>query len=120
MPNSKNATATFLVKFPGDKAPSSLRVLSELEAKEALKKSKREVRAQTSDDTEMVPFIVFECRGMEPVRWHPTGPYRAEAESGTVIDDVQLDEGDDWCGYDEKGGESMTIGKDVAYEIRRV
>ncbi len=119
VPNSKSAMANFLVKFPGDKAPSSLRVLSAEEIK-ADKKLKVEIRGQTAADTEMVPMIVMECRGLEPVAWHPAGNYVAEAESGTRFDDVKLDEGDDWCEYDEKGGVSMTIGAKVAYEIRRV
>lgn len=119
VPNSKGGMANFLLKFPGDKGPSSLRVLSAEEIK-ADKKLKVEVRAQTAADTEMVPMIVMECRGMEPVAWHPSGNYVAEAESGTRFEDVKLDQGDDWCEYDEKGGVSMTIGAKIAYEIRRV
>jgi hypothetical protein len=119
VPNSKGGMANFLIKFPGDKGPSSLRVLSAEEIK-ADKKLKVEVRAQTAADTEMVPMIVMECRGMEPIAWHPSGNYVAEAESGTRFEDVKLDQGDDWCEYDEKGGVSMTIGAKITYEIRRV
>ena len=120
IPNSKNATATFLVKFPGDKQPSSLRVLTEEEIK-AEKKLKVVVRPQTADDNEKVPFIVFECRGLEPLRWHPTGDYCAEAEeSGTLYENINFADGDDWCEYDEKSGNSISVGAKIDYEIRRL
>ena len=108
----------------------------------------------------------MECRGLEPIKWHPTGahaerlitrirfgreaglysavvaafgapaltdtaatpwhwcartvgPYEAESESGVVFDGVRLDEGDDWCDYDEKAEASMTVGREVRYEFRR-
>jgi len=98
VPNSKNATANFMVKFEGDKAPSTLSMVS-------LKGLP--FRAQTADDTGMVPIAAFECRGMEPTKWHPTGYYEVEALSGTVYDQVGFKDGEDWCEYDEKSGESM-------------
>ena len=98
VPNSKNATANFMVKFEGDKAPSTLSMVS-------LKGLP--FRAQTPDDTGMVPIAAFECRGMEPTKWHPTGYYEVEALSGTVYDQVGFKDGEDWCEYDEKSGESM-------------
>ena len=100
VPNSKNATANFMVKFEGDKAPSTLSMVS-------LKGLP--FRAQTADDTGMVPIAAFECRGMEPTKWHPTGYYEVEALSGTVYDQVGFKDGEDWCEYDEKSGESMMV-----------
>ena len=100
VPNSKNATANFMVKFPGDKAPSTMSLVS-------LKGLP--FRAQTADDTGMVPIAAFECRGMEPTKWHPTGYYVVEALSGTVYDEVGFKDGEDWCEYDEKSGESMMV-----------
>ena len=113
VPNSKNAKATVLIKFPGDKQPSSLRVLKPGEEKKII------TRVQTGEDTGLVPLIAFECRGLEPVRWHPSGPYCVETEGGTTYEDVNFREGDDWCEYDEKSGESLTVGKDIKYEFRR-
>ena len=55
---------------------------------------------------------------MEPVKWDPIGPYCVEAESGTVYNEVGFREGDDWCEYDEKSGESMTVGHEIKYEFR--
>ena len=37
-----------------------------------------------------------------------------------VFDGVRLDEGDDWCDYDEKAEASMTVGREVRYEFRRL
>ena len=75
---------------------------------------------QTADDTAMVPMFACECRGMEPCAWDPIGPYSVEAKGGTVYDEVGFRDGDDWCEYDEKSGESLTVGKDIKYEVRRV
>ena len=104
VPNSKNATANFMVKFPGDKAPSTMSLVS-------LKSLP--FRAQTADDTGMVPIAAFECRGMEPTKWHPTGYYVVEALSGVVYDEVGFKDGEDWCEYDEKSGESMMVSHNV-------
>ena len=104
VPNSKNATANFMVKFPGDKAPSTMSLIT-------LKGLP--FRAQTADDTGMVPIAAFECRGMEPTKWHPTGYYVVEALSGTVYDEVGFKDGEDWCEYDEKSGESMMVSHHV-------
>ena len=104
VPNSKNATANFMVKFPGDKAPSTMSLVS-------LKGLP--FRAQTADDTGMVPIAAFECRGMEPTKWHPTGYYVVEALSGVVYDEVGFKDGEDWCEYDEKSGESMMVSHNV-------
>ena len=38
------------------------------------------IRAQTADDRKPVPIAAFECRGLEPKRWIPTGPYCVETE----------------------------------------
>ena len=104
VPNSKNATANFMVKFPGDKAPSTMSLVS-------LKGLP--FRAQTADDTGMVPIAAFECRGMEPTKWHPTGYYVVEALSGALYDEVGFKDGEDWCEYDEKSGESMMVSNNV-------
>ena len=47
-------------------------------------------------------------------------PVRGREESGVVFDGVRLDEGDDWCDYDEKAEASLTVGREVRYEFRRL
>ena len=114
-PNSKAADkkVNFQLKFPGDKQFSSIRIVK------ADEKGAPATRPQVEDDTGLVPFIAFECRGLEIVRWHPNGPYCVESHSGATHSEVRLDEGDDWCDYDEGSDESMTVGKDVQYEFKR-
>ena len=116
--DTKNGVANFVVKFPGDKKQSYLTFLEP--SSKDLEKKKINLRSQKADDGDMVPILAMDCRGLEPIKWYPTGPYEAEAESGVTFDNVKLDEGDDWCEYDEKSGTSMTVGKDIQYEFRRL
>eukprot|EP00916_Digyalum_oweni_P001485 GHVL01002867.1.p2 GENE.GHVL01002867.1~~GHVL01002867.1.p2 ORF type:complete len:154 (-),score=39.36 GHVL01002867.1:1181-1642(-) len=54
------------------------------------------------DDEEMKNVAVFECRGIEPVKWHPPrGGITVYCPSGTVFHDVDLSESE-WVDYDEK------------------
>jgi len=114
VPNTKNTMATFLVKFEGDKGPSYLKVLRPGE--EGFPKSLT-LRAQTADDTDKVPIFACECRGMEPTRWTPRGPYCAESAAGDVFTDVDLTT-EDWCEYGEKSAESMSIGMAIEQEFK--
>ena len=107
VPNAKNATANFMVKFPGDRQVSTLKVVE-------LKHLKP---CQTSEDVGGVPIAAFECRGLEPTKWNPTGPYSAESTKGTQYHEVGFKNGEDWCEYDEKSEESLTIEKDIKYEF---
>jgi len=116
VPETKNTKATFMMKFEGEKKFSYLKVLKP--GGEGWPKN-LELKPQTPDDgATMVPMFACECRGMEPVKWDPIGPYCVEAESGTVYNEVGFREGDDWCEYDEKSGESMTVGHEIKYEFR--
>ena len=109
VPNTKNTTANLVLKFDGDKSASYLKIVDV---------KGLNVRPQTDEDTEMVPLVAFECRGLEPVRWTPIGPYSAEAPSGVVYE-VAFQENDDWCEYDEKSGESLSVGWEIAHEFVR-
>lgn len=112
------AVRTQVIKFPGDKKQSHLKFIDP--ADKELEKKKVNIRSQTADDTDMVPILAMECRGLDVIKWHPTGKYEAEAESGVTFDNVILDEGDDWCEYDEKSETSLTVGQNVQYEFRRI
>ena len=109
IPNAKGETANVIIKLGASKA-GYIRVLKSL-------KSLR-LRAQTADDTSPVPIAAFECRGIEPKAWTPTGPYTAEAEGGATYTDVGFKDGEDWCEYDEKSGKSLLLGKDIAHEFK--
>ncbi|KAL3894638.1 MAG: hypothetical protein SGPRY_013755, partial [Prymnesium sp.] len=105
--NTKDAKANFAMKFDRSERQQSYCTVVQI---------KGLTRSQTSDDMGMVPIIAFECRGLEPVRWTPTGPYGARAASGTTWEDIDL-ETDDWCDYDEKSEEPVAVSKSIQYEF---
>ena len=115
VPNTKDTKANFMIKFEGEKKFAYLKVLRP--GGEGYPKNLT-LKEQTADDGEMVPFFACECRGMEPVKWTPIGPYCAQGESGVMFDEVGFRDNEDWCEYDEKAGESMMIGKDIKSEWR--
>ena len=115
VPDTKNTTAHFMLKFEGAKHFSYLKVLKP--GGEGFPKDLT-LRAQTADDTAMVPIFACECRGLEPTKWTPIGPYSVEATSGTVYNEVGFRENEDWCEYDEKSEESMTVGLEIQSEFR--
>ena len=61
------------------------------------------------DRGEFVPLVGFECRGLEPVDWHPEDGFVVTASgSNAVWEDVDLSERE-WYEYDEKSGESVSV-----------
>lgn len=92
--------AHFLLKWPGAKKASQLTVVRDI---------KKLTRAISSTDSgEYVPFVGFDCRGLEPVAWHPEGGYRVTSAGETaVFEDVELN--DDWADYDEDGSQSVGV-----------
>ena len=46
-------------------------------------------REYTGDDTgELVPVVAFECRGCEPIAWHPGEGMVAEGVGGEMFEDI--------------------------------
>ena len=78
------------------------------------------VRAFTSEDTVAVPIAAFECRGLEPIGWTPTGPYVVRTEGGVAytVGAEGEDLAEDWCDYDEKSGESVSVDASIQFEFR--
>jgi len=71
----------------------------------------------TSDDQgAYVPLVGFECRGIEPIAWHPENEFVVQGVSGQTWEDVDLSE-KEWFEYDEKSGESVSV-TDLDYEFR--
>ncbi|KAF1786071.1 Protein of unknown function DUF866, eukaryotic [Phytophthora cactorum] len=90
----------FTLKWPGANKPSQLTVVRDV------KKLTREVTG--ADSGEFVPFVGFECRGLEPYAWHPESGYRVvSAGRHAAFEDVDLSE--DWADYDEEGEQSVGI-----------
>ncbi|KAG6618548.1 DUF866 domain-containing protein [Phytophthora cinnamomi] len=93
----------FTLKWPGANKPAQLTVVRDV------KKLTRAVTA--ADSGEFVPFVGFECRGLEPYAWHPESGYTVVSAGGHAkFQDVDLSE--DWADYDGDGEQSVGI-----YEI---
>ena len=62
-----------------------------------------------------MPVIAFECRGCDPVKWHPGGGWRVAHARGKVFEDVDLS--DDFCDIDEKSNEPCSV-MELKWEFR--
>ena len=56
-------------------------------------------------------IAAFGCRGLEPIGWTPTGPYVVRTAGGVAytVGAEGEDLAEDWCDYDEKSGESVSV-----------
>lgn len=109
-PSTHTHTRARTFRFEGDTKPAHLTCV----------KPKGVVFGRQSTSmgpSEWVNWAAFECRGLEPVRWHPTGPYCVQVEGGALYEEMGFTNDEDWCEYDEKTEASLCIGKDVAYEF---
>lgn len=97
--SGSKGNANFVMKFAkGSKNEASLNVLE-------VKGVTREV---TGDDSgKWVPVVAFECRGMEPVAYHPEDEWQATGGGGQKFEQVDLRE--DWADFDEKLGEPVSV-----------
>lgn len=60
------------------------------------------------DDTDFVPVLALDCRGIEPYEFHFLGnEIIAESEGGVRFDEVDLSE--DWAEYDEENNMPVSI-----------
>ena len=76
------------------------------------------LKQQTGEDTKMIPIAAFECRGLQPIKWNPTGPYCVETDGGTLFDDVGFRDNEDWCEYCEKGDASVLVNHEIPHEFK--
>lgn len=60
----------------------------------------------SSENGQLEPFLTLDCRNLEFIGFDPRGIWKCvSVDSGTVFDDVDLDEGEgEWTDYDEKAG----------------
>ena len=52
-------------------------------------------------------FAAFDCRGVEPIKWHPMDPLACKSTEGKSFE-VDLSE-DDWYDYDDENDLSVGI-----------
>ncbi|DAZ93247.1 TPA: hypothetical protein N0F65_007947 [Lagenidium giganteum] len=90
----------FTLKWPGAKKPSQLTVVRDV---------KKLTRVITGNDSgEYVPFVGFECRGLEPTAWYPGSGYVVTSAGRTAqFEDVDL--ADDWADYDGEAEQSVGV-----------
>merc|ERR1712008_325596 len=82
VPNS-GTTANFVVKWGGSKHGSTMNVVTKSRntAKELKGLKSLNVYENSDGGAKEVPIVVFDCRGMEPIKWYPVGPYKVVAKS---------------------------------------
>ncbi|GBF90293.1 hypothetical protein Rsub_02399 [Raphidocelis subcapitata] len=103
-------SANFVMKF--DKASKHEAYLNVLEIKGV-------TREITADDSgKFVPVIAFECRGLEPIAYHPEDEWLAKGAGGVAFDPVDLR--DDWADFDEKAGEAVSVmGLEARFQLHK-
>eukprot|EP00892_Ulva_mutabilis_P007511 jgi/Ulvmu1/5131/UM021_0148.1 len=67
--------------------------------------TRRQITEQ--DSGQWTPIVGFDCRGLEPVGFHPENGWKAVSTGGTVFGDVDLRE--DWAEFCEKIAESVGV-----------
>eukprot|EP01026_Neomeris_dumetosa_P031729 TRINITY_DN2515_c0_g1_i10.p3 TRINITY_DN2515_c0_g1~~TRINITY_DN2515_c0_g1_i10.p3 ORF type:complete len:163 (-),score=24.27 TRINITY_DN2515_c0_g1_i10:469-957(-) len=93
-------TANFVLKWARDaKTNASLNVTD----------VKKVTREYTGDDSgQFVPIIGFDCRGMEPIAFHPENGWIVTSSKGKTFEDVDLRE-KEWADYDDENDLSVNI-----------
>ncbi|CAE8615810.1 unnamed protein product [Polarella glacialis] len=121
VPNSKG-TANFIVKFEGAKAFSTMNMVvagrKELKDMKTLKGVTLGVYPESAEG-KMSLVAIFDCRGAEPCKWYPVGPFTVTSKGGKVFQDVDLSDEDGWCEYDE-GSEMSVMISGVGFEFKVV
>lgn len=103
--SSRDDPHNFSMKWEGSKKASTLTVLSESEAKAALKKrikkkSDEFIPRDYTDSGAFAPIMCVECRGLEPTVYFPGDEFVVTSEGGTIFaEDIDLSVGD-WADYD--------------------
>merc|ERR1712232_1039880 len=103
--------ANFLVKWDGAKQQSTMSVYTPTH-KDKLKdlKDPSTLGQYTADDNnKMSPIVIFDCRGIEPSKWIPCGPFEVETPSGKKFEGVDLTDPDGWFEFDDKAEAPVQI-----------
>ncbi|KAG6862395.1 hypothetical protein C0995_011835 [Termitomyces sp. Mi166 len=59
------------------------------------------IQPYSSENGQLAPLLVIECRGLEFIGFDPRGIWECKGSTGTVFPDIDLGE-DGWNDYDEK------------------
>merc|ERR1712087_1023199 len=111
MGNSKGS-ANFLVKWEGAKQASTMNVVrpSRTTGVKELKNVKGLGQYKEDSSGRMALIAVFDCRGCEPIGWHPVGPFAVTSANENTWKEVDLSDAlvgkDGWMEVDESGDPS--------------
>ncbi|CAM9387385.1 unnamed protein product [Choristocarpus tenellus] len=94
-------TANVVIKWKGAKKQATMSIVD-------IKKVTTAGEIKGEQSGEFVPILAFECRGLEPVRWHPSTDFTVISEGGETFEDVDLIEGD-WSDYCEASAAPISI-----------
>jgi outer membrane protease len=98
--------ANFIIKWPYANDQAYIKIVDH----------KSLEKAYTEDDSgEFVSILALECRGVEPIAWHPSLDFAVESTGGTPFANVDLSDRD-WAEFDEEHDLSVSI-TDVEYKI---
>lgn len=110
------------LKWEGSKKASTLAVLSEQDAKTALKKKSKKkndalvpgnysaATAEGGEGGEWQPILCIECRGMEPTTFFPGDEFVVTSEGGTVFaEEIDLSDEDGWAEYDAEHDAPVSV-----------
>ncbi|KAK3283790.1 hypothetical protein CYMTET_8531 [Cymbomonas tetramitiformis] len=98
--NGSKGTAHFVMKFEGSNKESYLNVVRDL---------KNVTKPYNEEDVgSWVTICVFECRGLEPITWHPQAGFNAQSTGGKRFEG-EVDLTEDWCEYDDNKDLSLEI-----------
>lgn len=123
--SSREPPHHFSLRWEGNKKAATLVVLSQSEAKTAMKKLKKKAAAiaesYTADDSgQWVPLLAVECRGMEPYAFHPMGQdefkVSASNDGAEFTEGVDFSEGD-WADYDAENDQPVSI-SEIEFKVR--
>merc|ERR1712060_802904 len=114
---SKGSTANFVIKWDGAKSAASMNVITLSRKLDAKSLKGKTLGEYTTSDQETL-IAVFDCRGMEPTKWYPVGPFIVEAESGAKYDEVNLEDPDGWMEATEQG--DMAAIENLTFDFRVV
>ena len=75
------------------------------------------LRAWAGEDRgQWVPFAAFDCRGLEPIAFHPRDGFEVTSTGGATFTNVDLSE--EWADYDEDNDHSISIlGLEAKFEL---
>ena len=104
--SGSRGTANFVVSWPGSHNQGWIKVVPPASGDFPIALTEAQQAGQ-----EPIPLVVFECRGVGIVGWHPSeegGEIELESEGGTLFEEVGFVDGE-WADYDEENDLPVSV-----------